>query len=79
MARKVQIVLNRPQIQKQLLKGKGTEAFLLEVAQRVADQSGLDCDTSAYTGKTRLNASVTVTGEDYFRNLHTNALATALY
>lgn len=76
---KVIIGLNRPAIRDQLLNGEGTKAFLLEVAQRVADQSGLECETGTYTGSVRANASVTVIGEDYYRNLHTNALISALY
>lgn len=81
MARKLQIVLNRDEIQKQLLKGEGTEAYLLEVAQRVADQSGLSCTVGTYAGRKRLNASVAleIGSEDYYRNLHTNALIAALH
>lgn len=80
MARKMQIVLNRPEISKQILRGKGTQAFLLSVADRVANQSGLSCETRVSAGSVRAHASVAIADtEDYFRNLHTNALASALY
>lgn len=79
--RAVQIVLNRPEISRQLLKGAGTKALLREIGNRVADQSGLACEVTDYDGENRSNVSVGVVAgtDDYYRNLHTNALAAALY
>ena len=77
---KVIIGLRRAQIRAQLLKGAGTKDYLQQVAQRVADQSGLSCEVGIYTGTNRANASVSIASvEDYYRNLHTNALIAALY
>lgn len=80
MARTMQIVLNRSEISRQLLKGAGTKALLREIADRVADQSGLACEVDVRDGVNRSNASVRIADkDDYYRNLHTNALAAALY
>lgn len=75
------VVLNTAEVSRQILKGAGTKALLTEIAQRVADQSGLACNVDIYDGRNRSNASVGVEpgSEDYYRNLHTNALASALY
>ena len=75
------VVLNFGEVSRQILKGAGTEALLLEIANRVADQSGLACKVDPYKGRKRLNVSVSVEpgSDDYYRNLHTNALASALY
>ena len=74
------VVLDRGQVSAQLLKGAGTKALLMSIAERVAAQSGLDTEISTYDGVNRSNVSVTTaTQEDYFRNLNTNALAKALY
>ena len=61
--------------------GTTVKAYLRRIADRVADQSGLACNVDVYVGVNRANASVGVEpgSEDYYRNLHTNALASALY
>ena len=78
---RVRVILNTREVSKQILKGEGTKDYLRRIADRVADQSGLSCTVDVYSGVNRANASVGVEpgSEDYYRNLHTNALASALY
>lgn len=77
----VRVILNTKEVSRQILKGEGTKDYLRRIADRVADQSGLACNVDVYVGTNRANASVGVEpgSEDYYRNLHTNALASALY
>ncbi len=75
---KIKFILNKKGVQ-QLLKSKEMEGICKEHATSIRERCGEDYEVSTYSGRNRVNASVsTKTARAYYSNLKHNTLLKAV-